>query len=151
MNSNLYLNKEDIKEDELNFSIEDREYFDNIIDPISRLEGNELPVSAFDPRGIVPTNTTRFEKRGVATELPCWQSDKCIQCNMCAFVCPHAAIRPALITKDNLANAPESLKTAVATGEKDLQFVNPPMPKIEKQVIVLAFDVCYNNIRIRIQ
>jgi len=99
------------------------EYYENIIKPISRLEGNNLPVSAFDPRGIVPTNTTKYEKRGVATQLPCWQSDKCIQCNMCAFVCPHAAIRPHLVKEENLNNAPESLTTVNAMAEKELKYV----------------------------
>lgn len=101
----------------------EQEYYEKIIKPISRLEGNDLPVSAFDPRGIVPTNTARFEKRGVATQLPCWQSDKCIQCNMCAFVCPHAAIRPHLVKPENLNNAPDSFKSANAMAEKDLKFV----------------------------
>lgn len=101
----------------------EQEYYQKIIKPISRLEGNDLPVSAFDPRGIVPTNTAKLEKRGVATHLPCWNSEKCIQCNMCAFVCPHAAIRPHLVKEENLTNAPADLKTANAMGEKDLKFV----------------------------
>ena len=99
------------------------EYYEKIVKPISRLEGNDLPVSAFDPRGIVPTNTTKFEKRGVATQLPCWQSDKCIQCNMCAFVCPHAAIRPHLVKEENLKDAPEGLTTVNAMAEKELKYV----------------------------
>ena len=101
----------------------EQEYYEKIIKPISRLEGNDLPVSAFDPRGIVPTNTARFEKRGVATELPCWNSEKCIQCNQCAFVCPHAAIRPHLVKEEDLKDAPASLKTANAMAEKDLKYV----------------------------
>ena len=109
-------------EDESNVA-SDSEYFDNIVKPIARLEGNKLPVSAFDPRGIVPTNTTKYEKRGVATQLPCWNSEKCIQCNMCAFVCPHAAIRPHLVKEENLVNKPETLQTPNAMAEKDLKFV----------------------------
>ena len=98
-------------------------FFENIVKPIARLEGNKLPVSAFDPRGIIPTDTTKFEKRGVATQLPCWNSEKCIQCNMCAFVCPHAAIRPHLIKEENLTNKPETLRAANAMAEKDLKYV----------------------------
>ena len=101
----------------------EQEYYEKIIKPISRLEGNDLPVSAFDPRGIVPTNTSKFEKRGVATQLPCWQNDKCIQCNMCSFVCPHAAIRPYLVKNDDLKNAPTNFKSSNAIAEQDLKFV----------------------------
>ena len=99
------------------------EYYQNYIKPISRLEGNDLPVSAFNPRGIVPTDTAKFEKRGIATKLPCWKSEGCIQCNMCAFVCPHAAIRPHLIKNSNLKDAPESLKTLPAIAEQGLNYV----------------------------
>ena len=98
-------------------------YFENYIKPIQSLEGDKLPVSAFSPDGTVPTGTTKLEKRGIATMLPCWESENCIQCNMCSFVCPHAAIRPALIKSENLKNAPESLKVLDATAEKDLKFV----------------------------
>ena len=101
----------------------EQEYFEKIIKPITMLEGNTLPVSAFDPRGIVPTNTSKLEKRGVATMLPCWNSEKCIQCNQCAFVCPHAAIRPHLVKEENLTNKPSSLQTPNAMAEKDLKFV----------------------------
>ena len=113
----------DLTASDENTVVEGDEYFDNIVKPISRLEGNKLPVSAFDPRGIVPTNTTKFEKRGVATQLPCWNSEKCIQCNMCAFVCPHAAIRPHLVKEENLKDKPETLQTPNAMAEKDLKFV----------------------------
>ena len=112
-----------LPEEKVNEITGDQEYYEKIIKPISRLEGNELPVSAFDPRGIVPTNTTKFEKRGVATQLPCWQSDKCIQCNMCAFVCPHAAIRPHLVKEEDLKDKPEGLTTVNAMAEKDLKYV----------------------------
>ena len=99
------------------------EYYENYIKPISRLEGNELPVSAFNPRGIVPTDTAKFEKRGIATKLPCWKSEGCIQCNMCAFVCPHAAIRPHLIKNANLKDAPDTLNTLPAIAEQGLNYV----------------------------
>ena len=111
------------QEDKVTEAATEQEYYEKIVKPIARLDGDTLPVSAFDPRGIVPTNTTRFEKRGVATQLPCWNSEKCIQCNQCAFVCPHAAIRPHLVKEENLKDAPETLKTANAMAEKELKYV----------------------------
>ncbi len=98
-------------------------YFQDYIDPIQKLEGNEMPVSKFNPTGTVPTGTTQYEKRGVATTLPCWNSKNCIQCNMCAFVCPHGAIRPKLIKLDDMANAPETLSTLPAMLENKYKFV----------------------------
>lgn len=101
----------------------DQKYYEEIIKPISRLDGDTIPVSKFDPRGIVPVGTSRLEKRGVATDLPCWNSEKCIQCNQCAFVCPHSAIRPHLVDESDLKNAPSGFKSANAMAEKDLKFV----------------------------
>ncbi len=77
--------------------VADNEYFKNIVHPILTLEGDKLPSSSFNPDGVVPTGTTKFEKRGVAVLVPEWNIDKCIQCNQCAFVCPHACIRPVLV------------------------------------------------------
>ena len=99
------------------------QYYKDFIDPIQKLNGDSLPVSAFEPTGCVPTGTTQYEKRGIATQLPCWNSEKCIQCNMCAFVCPHAAIRPHLIEEKELENKPESLQTLNATAEPGKKFV----------------------------
>jgi pyruvate-ferredoxin/flavodoxin oxidoreductase len=74
--------------------------------------GDTLPVSVFNEYvdGTIPAGTSAYEKRGVAVNVPEWQADKCIQCNSCAFVCPHAAIRPFLLTDEEAANAPEGLK-----------------------------------------
>lgn len=113
----------DLEREGIVTNAKEQDYFDKIIKPISMLEGNTLPVSAFDPRGIVPTNTAKLEKRGVATMLPCWNSKKCIQCNQCAFVCPHAAIRPHLIKEENLNGKPDTLQTPNAMGEKELKYV----------------------------
>ena len=77
----------------------DDEYFRTFVAPIAAQEGDKLPVSAFDPAGFVPTGTTKFEKRGIADAVPVWDADKCIQCNRCSLVCPHAAIRPTLATE----------------------------------------------------
>lgn len=75
----------------------DDKYFQEVIHPILALQGDKLPSSAFNADGHVPTGTTRFEKRGVAVKVPAWNAENCIQCNQCAFVCPHACIRPVLV------------------------------------------------------
>ena len=90
------------------------EYFDEFIAPVLAQEGNKLPVSKLDPRGIVPTGTTKFEKRGIAVFVPEWQMANCIQCGNCAMVCPHACIRPIYVADG--AEKPASFETKPATG-----------------------------------
>ena len=87
-------------------------------------EGNSLPVSAFKDYvdGTTPSGTAAYEKRGIAVNVPVWVPDNCIQCNRCAYVCPHAAIRPVAMTADETANAPEGIKTLPLTGMKDYTF-----------------------------
>ena len=84
----------------------------DIADVVNAQAGDTLPVSVFNEYvdGTIPAGTSAYEKRGVAVNVPEWQADKCIQCNSCAFVCPHAAIRPFLLTDEEAANAPEGLK-----------------------------------------
>ncbi len=94
------------------------EYFHDTIVPVLRQEGDSLPVSAFDPAGIVPTATTQFEKRGIAVNVPCWVSENCIQCNQCSLVCPHAAIRPALVNDEQKNAAPTAFETIPAIGKE---------------------------------
>ncbi|MGI6357851.1 MAG: pyruvate:ferredoxin (flavodoxin) oxidoreductase [Bacillota bacterium] len=94
------------------------DYVQNVIFPITALEGDKLPVSAFSPDGTVPTGTTKYEKRGVAMSVPVWISENCIQCNQCSFVCPHAAIRPYLAKPEDLADKPESLQSKKAIGRE---------------------------------
>ncbi len=106
--------------DKIETDKEKNEYYRDFIKPIESLHGSEMPVSAFDVRGFVPTNTSKLEKRGIADSIPCWKSENCIQCNMCSFVCPHAAIRPYL-TK-SLTKKPKDLQTLPATAEPDKQF-----------------------------
>ena len=96
------------------------DFVEEIVKPIARLKGNELPVSAFNADGTFPTGTTKYEKRGIALEIPVWISENCIQCNQCSFVCPHAAIRPFLSDDEAQANAPETYVTKPAVG-KDLK------------------------------
>ncbi len=94
------------------------EYVKNVVKPILRQDGDKLPVSAFTADGTVPVGTTQYEKRGIAIKVPVWTPETCIQCNQCAFVCPHAAIRPYLIKSEALKDAPEGFKTKAATGKE---------------------------------
>ena len=104
--------------------VTDDKYFTNIIAPMLAQEGDKLPVSAFinNPDGTVPTGTTKFEKRGVAVLVPEWNPEKCIQCNQCAFVCPHATIRPVM--QKEFVGAPATFKTAEVKvgGAKGYQY-----------------------------
>ena len=95
------------------------EFVREILIPMNRAEGDRLPVSAFQKYtdGIMPTDTARFEKRGVADNVPVWDPDKCIGCNRCSLVCPHAAIRPFLFTEEEATAAPESCVTKKAVGK----------------------------------
>ncbi len=93
-------------------------YFQEFMLPILSLQGDSLPVSAFQADGSVPTATARLEKHGAPPFIPKWIAENCIQCNQCAFVCPHACIRPFLFPKDN----PPDLECLTAMGEKDALF-----------------------------
>jgi pyruvate-ferredoxin/flavodoxin oxidoreductase len=99
---------------------EEPAFVKNVMRPMLEQRGDRLPVSAFTPDGIFPVATTKYEKRGVAINVPEWIMDNCIQCNQCAMVCPHAAIRPVLMTEKELQNAPEGLEAKKAVG-KDLK------------------------------
>ncbi|MGN9135382.1 pyruvate:ferredoxin (flavodoxin) oxidoreductase [Clostridium sp. HCP1S3_B4] len=96
------------------------QFVKDVVIPMNRLEGDNLPVSAFThmPDGTFEAGTAAFEKRGIAINVPEWNSDKCIQCNQCSMVCPHAAIRPFLVNESEKANAPESAKIVDAKGLK---------------------------------
>ena len=92
-----------------------------IADKVNAQEGDSLPVSAFMPYmdGTMPNGTAAYEKRGVAVNVPVWDASKCIQCNTCAFVCPHAAIRPFLLTEEEAKDVPAGLK--LADGKANLK------------------------------
>ncbi len=94
------------------------EYYDSYVYPIAALKGDSLPVSKFTADGTVPNGTTQFEKRGIAINLPDWRIQNCIQCNQCAFVCPHACIRPVLTKKEDLKDAPAAFETKAAIGRE---------------------------------
>ncbi|MDR1422924.1 MAG: 2-oxoacid:acceptor oxidoreductase family protein, partial [Coriobacteriales bacterium] len=94
-------------------------FIEDILVPINRQEGDTLPVSAFLGRedGHFPSGTSAFEKRGVALNVPVWDATNCTQCNQCAFVCPHAAIRPVLVTDEELTAAPATFTAVKARGK----------------------------------
>ena len=91
---------------------------ENLLKPINKQKGDDLPVSAFKnyEDGHIDMGLTAFEKRGIALKVPVWDSSKCIQCNKCALVCPHAVIRPYLLNDEEKANAPEGFETIPANG-----------------------------------
>ncbi|EMR73320.1 pyruvate:ferredoxin (flavodoxin) oxidoreductase, homodimeric, partial [Thermoplasmatales archaeon SCGC AB-539-N05] len=93
------------------------DFVKKVMRPMLAQQGDKLPVSAFTPAGIFPTATTKYEKRGVAINIPEWKMENCIQCNQCAMVCPHAAIRPVLVTDEELKNAPEGFEVKKANGK----------------------------------
>ena len=92
----------------------------DILEPVGRMDGDSLPVSVFVPHvdGQFELGAAAYEKRGVAVSVPVWDPDKCIQCNTCAYVCPHATIRTFALTEDEVKNAPEGLKTAAIKAGK---------------------------------
>jgi pyruvate-ferredoxin/flavodoxin oxidoreductase len=106
-----------VEEQKVDPSIPD--YVRNIAIPVNEIKGYDLPVSAFEPYadGTMENGSTAYEKRGIANYTPSWISDNCIQCNQCAFACPHAVIRPFLLTDEEMANAPEGLETMEARGK----------------------------------
>ena len=100
------------------------DFVNNIQAKVNAQEGNSLPVSAFKNYvdGTTPSGSSAFEKRGIAVNIPIWQPENCIQCNRCAYVCPHAVIRPVALTADEAANAPEGMQTLDMTGMKEYKF-----------------------------
>ncbi|HRF70590.1 MAG TPA: thiamine pyrophosphate-dependent enzyme, partial [Candidatus Pelethenecus sp.] len=96
-----------------------------IADVINAIDGDSLPLSVFAKYGDdchMPQGTAAYEKRGVATDVPLWNSENCIQCNQCAFVCPHACIRPFLCTEEEVAKAPKGAQFLEATGFKGYKY-----------------------------
>jgi pyruvate-ferredoxin/flavodoxin oxidoreductase len=108
------------------------DFVNNIQIPVNAQEGNKLPVSAFIDYqyGETPSGTAAFEKRGIAVDIPIWKEENCIQCNRCAYVCPHAVIRPVAMTEEEAAAAPEGMVTLPMTGMPDKKFA----------IVVSAYD-----------
>lgn len=100
------------------------EFISKIQNVMNRQEGDRLPVSAFKGMedGTFPAGTAAYEKRGIAIKVPEWQSENCIQCNQCSYVCPHAAIRPVLTTDEEKAKAPATMEFKPAIGAKGLNY-----------------------------
>ena len=96
----------------------------NVQSKVNAQEGNNLPVSTFTDYadGSTPSGSAAYEKRGIAVDIPVWQSENCIQCNRCAYVCPHAVIRPVALTEDELAKAPEGTKAIDMIGMPGMKF-----------------------------
>jgi pyruvate-ferredoxin/flavodoxin oxidoreductase len=116
------------KEDDKNLP----DFIKDIMLPINSLKGDDLPVSAFKGRedGTFPAGTTAYEKRGIAVNVPEWLPENCIQCNQCSYVCPHACIRPFLLTEEEAKNAPEGtdlLKGLAATKEYQYRMQVSPL------------------------
>lgn len=95
------------------------QFIADVVEPINSLKGDDLPVSAFMDRedGTFPAGTSQYEKRGIAVNVPTWLDENCIQCNQCAYVCPHAAIRPFLLDEKDQEAAPEGVNTIGAKGK----------------------------------
>ena len=112
-------------------------FITNILEPVNAMKGDSLPVSVFKDHadGTMPQATSKYEKRGVAVKVPAWDASKCIQCNNCSYVCPHAAIRPFLLTEEEVAGAPIAME-AVDTKPKASQY------KYRMQVAVLDCQGC---------
>ena len=115
------------------------EFVRKMVEPINALKGDELPVSAFAGRedGTWDNGTAAYEKRGIAVSVPAWNSENCIQCNQCSYVCPHAAIRPFLLTEEEAANAPEGMNLLQGLG-------NTKAYKFRIQVLPLDCTGCGN-------
>ncbi len=113
----------DLLDDDAVIGADVPDFIKNIVVPVNAQKGDDIPVSAFKGRedGTWDQGTTKFEKRGVAANVPVWDKDNCIQCNQCAYVCPHAAIRPFLLDAVEASKAPFAADTLKANGK---QFVD---------------------------
>ena len=108
------------------------DFVKNIQAKVNAQEGNTLPVSAFNDYvdGSTPSGSSAYEKRGIAVDIPVWKPENCIQCNRCAYVCPHAVIRPVALTEEEAAKVPEGMETLDMTG----------MPGMKFAITVSAYD-----------
>ena len=100
------------------------DFVNDILIPVNAQKGDELPVSAFVGRedGTFPQGSAAYEKRGIAVDVPTWNPDNCIQCNFCSYVCPHAVIRPVVMTEEEAAKAPAGTKVVDMTGMPGYKF-----------------------------
>lgn len=94
------------------------EFIKDVVCPMDAMQGDKLPVSSFTPGGLFPMGTSQYEKRNVAINVPEWIIENCIQCNFCSLVCPHATIRPVLLTQEELNKAPKGFTAKKAVGKE---------------------------------
>lgn len=99
-------------------------FIEKLVVPVNRQQGDKLPVSIFDGRedGAFPLGVSQYEKRGISLQVPAWDVHNCIQCNQCAFVCPHAVLRPMLLDEVQAAAAPDNIATKPAAGYAGRQY-----------------------------
>ncbi|MBI5346437.1 MAG: pyruvate:ferredoxin (flavodoxin) oxidoreductase [Chlamydiae bacterium] len=118
------------------------EFIRKVVDTMNAQEGDVLPVSSFTPGGILPLGTAQYERREIATHVSHWIPENCIQCNQCSFVCPHAAIRPFLVTEEEAKKAPKGYQGIKAIG-KDVQ-------NMQFNIAITPFDCtgCENCVRV---
>ena len=98
-----------------------KSFIENVHTPCIKGRGDDIPVSALNPAGIMPMGTTAYEHRRIATRVPVWDADKCVECTECSLVCPHAAIRPFVLTPEEASKAPESMTMKDAYGTPQLK------------------------------
>ena len=98
-----------------------QQFVEQIHDPCIHGEGDGIPVSALSPDGVIPNGSSAYEHRRIAINVPVWDAEKCVKCTECSLVCPHAAIRPFVISKEEAAQLPEGLATAPASGASTLE------------------------------
>ncbi len=121
-----WASQEDVKPEPVVIAQGDKlgEFVQKVLTPANLQKGDSIPVSTFidSPDGTFPSGTSAFEKRGIALAVPEWQPDKCIQCNQCAYVCPHAVIRPIVMSADEAAKAPDATKLIDLKGMDGYKF-----------------------------
>ena len=120
------------------------EWIRKVADPVNAQCGNDLPVSIFKDfaDGVIPAGTAAFEKRGIATHVPEWNPANCIQCNQCAFICPHAAIRPFLMTEAEAAKAPKGVKKVKGNAQFKEYYFTMQIDPLDCTGCANCADVC---------
>jgi pyruvate-ferredoxin/flavodoxin oxidoreductase len=133
---------ENLEDEEIEVDLSKPDFVKKIADVLNAQEGDRLPVSAFQPGGVFPLGTAKHEKRGLSKYVSAWIKENCIQCNQCAFVCPHACIRAFLLTKEQVDNAPEGLEVIPAIGKDKELFYCIAISPLDCTGCNLCVDVC---------
>ena len=124
-------------------SIDRPAYIKNLVDVINAQEGDSLPVSTFNGTedGTFESGTAAYEKRGIAVNVPEWQAENCIQCNQCAYVCPHAAIRPFLIDEEELASLPAGTANHPGCAKQTIPWLEVQKYRLVFSTVLVAVTV----------